>query len=197
MYKFNLSEVIKALERGNLIVYPTDTLYALGADIFNKNAIKRIFKVKKRPFHIPLPIAVSSIEDINSIALINDKVRCLADIFLPGPLTLILYKKNNISDILTSGLDKVAVRIPDNDISLKILSEFGPLTVTSANIHGLRTQYYINEIKNELKENVSVYIEYNRLAGKPSTIVDLTGKKPVIVREGIIKKREILECNRI
>jgi len=108
-----------------------------------------------------------------------------------------LDKRKNISDVITSGLDKIAVRIPNNKVALELLSNFGPLTVTSANIHGSNVPFTINEIYRDLKESVAVYIEHGRLDGSPSTIVDVTGDKPVIVREGIIDKREILKCSQV
>lgn len=197
MYTYDLSRAITALQEGNLVVYPTDTLYALGADVYNENAVKRVFKVKNRPHNIPLPVAVSCLDDIETIAFVNKNAKCIANTLLPGPLTLILEKRKNISDVITSGLDKVAVRIPNNKFALELLSNFGPLTVTSANIHGSNVLFTINGIHRDLKESVAVYIEHGRLDGSPSTIVDVTGDKPVIVREGIIDKREILKCSQV
>lgn len=187
-------KAIKALQNGNIIVYPTDTLYALGADIFNENAVKKIFIVKKRPINVPLPVAVSNIKEIKKIAILDEKAKHLAECFLPGPLTLILNKKSNISDIVTSNLDKIAVRIPNNENALKLLSSFGPLTVTSANIHGNNTPFFIEEIKMQLKDNVEAYLDYGKLFGSPSTIIDMTFKNPKIVREGVITKREISDA---
>jgi L-threonylcarbamoyladenylate synthase len=194
MFKIDISRAIEALKKGSVVVYPTDTLYALGADIFNEMAVRTIFKIKKRPTNIPLPIAVSSFDEIEQIAVINDKGECLAKRFLPGTLTLILNKKNNVPNIVTAGLDKVAVRIPNNEDALELLSKFGPLTVTSANIHGMDTPFFIEEIKKQLKEDVEVYLDYGKLGGSPSTIVDMTTDKPKIVREGVISKREILDA---
>jgi L-threonylcarbamoyladenylate synthase len=194
MYTYDLVGAIAALREGNLVVYPTDTLYALGADIYNESAVKHVFEVKNRPHNVPLPVAVSCFKDIEKIAFVNNNVKCLVNNLLPGPLTLILDKKDNISDIVTSGLGKIAVRIPDNKVALDLLSNFGPLTVTSANIHDSDVPFTINGIQRDLKQSVAVYIEHGRLDGSPSTIVDVTGDKPVIVREGIIDKREILEC---
>ena len=197
MDEFDLSEAIAALRKGNLVVYPTDTLYALGADIYNKYAVGRVFEVKKRPLDVPLPVAVSSFDDIDKVAFVNESARCLADVFLPGPLTLVLKKRKNVPNIVTGGLDKIAVRIPDNEVALDLLFKFGPLTVTSANIHGSKVPYVIEDIRGEFKDDIAVYIDYKRLDGSPSTIIDITGKKPVLLREGTIKKKEILECGLI
>jgi len=193
MSKIDLHPAITALKRGDVIVYPTDTLYALGADVFNEVAVKQIFKIKNRSFDIPLPVAVASFDDIESIAFVNDATRRLAEHFLPGPLTLILNKKGNISNIVTGGLSKVAVRIPKSDVALELLSKFGPLTVTSANVHGMETPQDLKSIKKQFKDgDIAIYLDAGKLNGLPSTIVDVTDKTTKIVREGIITKKDIL-----
>ena len=194
MKKNDVSNAIKALKTGNLIVYPTDTLYALGADIFNDDAVKKVFKVKKRPSSDPLSVAVANFDAITKIAYTNDVVKKVVERFLPGPLTIILQKKDPVSNVITSGLDKIAVRIPKNDIALDLLSAFGPLTVTSANIHGEKTPYVIKEIMMQFSTNISVYLDDGRLDAKPSTIVDLTLEKPTIVRKGSITREEISDA---
>jgi len=194
MKKNDVSNAIKALKTGNLIVYPTDTLYALGADIFNADAVKKVFKVKKRPSSNPLSAAVANFDAITKIAYTNDVIKKVVERFLPGPLTIILQKKDSVSNVITSGLDKIAVRIPKNDIALDLLSAFGPLTVTSANIHGEKTPYVIKEIMMQFSTNISVYLDDGRLDAEPSTIVDLTLEKPTIVRKGALTKEEISDA---
>ena len=195
MKKNDVLNAIKALETGNLIVYPTDTLYALGADISCDDAVKKVFQVKNRPFSNPLPVAVSDFDVIAKIAYVNDVVKNIVERFLPGALTIILHKKDSVSHVVTSGFDKVAVRIPNNDIALDLLSIFGPLTVTSANIHGEKTPYVIKDIMMQFNINteVSVYLDDGRLSGEPSTIVDLTLEKPTIIRKGPITNKQILD----
>ena len=194
MCKGDLSKAICGLRDGSLVVYPTDTLYALGADIFNENAVKQVFKVKKRSFSIPLPVAVSSFDMLNDISFSDDRVRGLVDFFLPGPLTLILKKKDCVSSLVTGGSDKVAVRIPNNDIALELLEDFGPVTVTSANVHGEKTPGIINDVKMQFKQgDIAFYLDYGRLQGQPSTIVDVTTETVEIVRQGVISKDMILD----
>jgi len=194
MIESNISKAISALKKGNIIVYPTDTLYGLGADIYNDNAVRKVFKIKKRPFKDPLSVAVSNITELEKIADVDERTRQLVKQFMPGKLTLILKKKEIISDIVTGGFGNVAIRIPDNKIALKILTNFGPITATSANIHGLKTPYIINDINMQLKENVSVYIDNGRLEGQPSTIVDLTDNQVRIIRKGAIPEKNILDA---
>ena len=190
-----LSRVVSALKSGNIIVYPTDTLYGLGADVFNDIAVKKVFKVKNRPFNLPLSVAVSCIEDLEKIAFVDDKAKKIINVFLPGRLTLILKKKKTLSRIVTGGLENIAIRIPDNVVALKLLSNYGPLTCTSANIHGKDTPTVISDIRMQFKKSdISVYINHGKLRGKPSTIVDLTGKKPGLVRQGAIEFKGILDA---
>jgi len=194
MDKVDIVKAVEALKNGELVIYPTDTLYALGADIFNDVAVRNIYRFKKRPFNNPLPVAVSCFEEIEKIAYINNNVDHLVDVFLPGGLTLILKKKDIVSDIVTGGLKKIGIRIPNNEIALDLLSKYGPLTVTSANIHGGKTPSNIAEIKNQFNINeISCFLDYGVLEGLPSTIVDLTDEKPLIIREGIISKKNILD----
>jgi L-threonylcarbamoyladenylate synthase len=195
MVKLDLSKAINALQNGKIIVYPTDTLYGLGADIFNENAVKRIFEIKNRSFDNPLPVAVSNIDTLEEIAYLDETSRKLAELFLPGGLTLLLKKRDRIPDIVTAGLKKVAIRIPDNNVTLELLSRFGPLTATSANIHGKKTPVFIKDIRMQFKdEDVGVYIDIGKLDEKPSTIVDATEKNIKIIRLGIISEKEILDA---
>jgi L-threonylcarbamoyladenylate synthase len=194
MSNFNLAGIVSALNNGQIIVYPTDTLYGLGADIYNDDAVKKIFLIKKRSFDQPLSVAVSNINDIEEIAFVDDKIRCVAERFLPGKLTLVLKKKNVVSDILTAGSTNVAVRIPDNSVALRILSVFGPLICTSANIHGMPTPNKINEIQMQFKDEINIYIDAGELKDKPSTIIDLSDEKPKVLREGAIPAEEIIKA---
>ena len=194
MSGFNLANVISALKNGEIIVYPTDTLYGLGVDIYNNSAVKKLFLIKKRSFNQPLSIAVSNINDLKVVAFVDDRIIRVAERFLPGKLTLVLKKKTVVSDILTAGGNCVAVRITNNTIALQILSVFGPLTCTSANIHGMPTPNKINEIQKQFKNKINVYIDAGELKDKPSTIVDLSGEKVMILREGSIPAQKILKA---
>ena len=194
MIESDISKAIYSLKNGDIIVYPTDTLYGLGADIYNDNAVRKVFKIKKRPFNDPLSVAVSDFNELEKIANADERTQQLADQFLPGKLTLILEKKNSVSDVVTGGLKTIAIRIPDNKIALELLSEFGPITATSANIHGLETPYIINEINMQLKENIAVYLDDGRLECQPTTIVDLTNNQVRILRRGAITEKDVLDA---
>ena len=195
MEKLDVSKAIKALKNGEIIVYPTDTLYGLGADIYNDDAVRRIFKIKERPTNMPLSVAVSDYNELEKIAFTNDKINNIVNIFLPGKLTIILKKKDCVSDIVTAGLENVAIRIPDNDITLKLLSNFGPITATSANIHGQRRLGNISEINMQFEdEDIAEYLDIGGLYGHPSTIIDMTGKEIKVIREGEITTKAIWDA---
>lgn len=195
MDQLDFSKAIKALSNGEIVVYPTDTLYGLGADIYNNDAVRKVYKIKKRSYNNPLSIAVSDFKELKKLAYTDKNTQTLAKSFLPGKLTLILYKKNCMSDIITGNLDKVAVRIPNNKIALELLSNFGPLTATSANIHGLKTPNNIKDIKKQFKEkDIAVCLDNGNINGKPSTIVDLTNDKIDILRKGAIPNKDILDA---
>jgi len=145
-----IDKLKRALDQGFLIVYPTDTLYALGANIFSKKAIDQVFSLKLRPITLPLPIAVSSIEMIEKIAYLTPLAHRVMNHFLPGPLTVVL-KNKSVPSKVTSHNDTIAIRIPDDPIALEIIRKTGPLTVTSANLHDHQTPTTVAEIRNMFK----------------------------------------------
>lgn len=183
-----IRKAIRLLKQGELIVYPTDTLYGLGADIFNEEAIKKVYEVKKRPFDLPLSIAIASVDEINEYAYMNEIAYKIAHEFLPGAITIILKKRKVIPDIIAK--EKIGIRIPANEIALKIAKEL-PITATSANIHGKNPPKEIKEAKEQLGDKIALYIDGGKLLGKPSTIVDVSEGKIKIIREGAIRRGEI------
>ena len=188
----DLSAGVAALKKGKLVVYPTDTLYALGADVYNEEAVEKIFVLKHRPQSQPLPVAVSSLEEMEHLAYVDHSARRLVERFLPGPLTLVLRKKTPGLTMVTGGRKTIAIRIPDNEVALELLACVGPLTVTSANRHGEHPLLSVEDIRKQFQaEDVAVYLDCGRLEGKPSTIVDVTSGNPQVLRQGIITPEEI------
>jgi L-threonylcarbamoyladenylate synthase len=183
-----IKKAIKLLKEGKLIVYPTDTLYGLGADIFNEKAVKKVYEVKKRPLSMPLPIALASVDEIKEYAFMNDLAYKIAEEFLPGSITIILKKRRSIPDVVTK--EKIAVRVPDCEIAIEIAKNV-PITATSANLHRGENPFTIEIAKKQLGDNVAMYIDGGKLPGIPSTIVDVSEGKIKILREGAIKKEEI------
>ena len=193
MKKNDFSAALKALKNGETIIYPTDTLYALGADIYNETAVRKVFDIKQRPYSIPLPVAVSSIQEMETIAYLNDAAYEISKKFLPGTLTIILKKKSSVPKIVTSGFDTIAVRIPNHIIALDLLSQYGPLTVTSANLHHEKTLGNITDILKQLGTHIPICLNDGRRDAVPSTIADLSTNIPRIVRKGLVTEKELLD----
>jgi L-threonylcarbamoyladenylate synthase len=185
-----LKEASKILKKGGLVIYPTDTLYGLACNALDEKAILNVYDVKKRPLTKPLPIAVSSLEMMRRYAVVTEKAEVLAKHFLPGALTIILNKKG-LPSALTANTDKVAIRIPNSKVALKLIELAGmPITATSANISGRPPPISAEEAAKQLRD-VDVVLDGGRLSARiPSTIIDLTGA-PKIIREGRIKRGEI------
>lgn len=191
----NIMVAARIVERGGLVIYPTETVYGLGCDPFNVEAVKRILKVKgdRRK---PLPVLAASIGDADKIAFISQIGKRLAAKFWPGPLTLVFPKKSALSDVVTFGRDSVGLRIPDNKLALHLISLSGGLLIgSSANRTGEEPPRQVQEISGELKEMVDVVLDGGAAAqGMPSTVADLTSEKPRILREGPISLKEILDA---
>ncbi len=185
-----IEKAVKALRRGALVIYPTDTLYGLGCNALDERAIKKVFAAKKRPISNPLSIAVDSIEMMGRYAKLTGAAEKLAQEFLPGALTIVLEKKD-LPSALTCGLPNVGIRIPDSDIALKLIELLGvPITATSANISGNAPPSSAEDAASQIKD-ADIALDTGQLKGStPSTVVDLTGK-PKILREGAIKRREL------
>jgi len=176
------------LKKGEIVVYPTDTIYGLGADIFNEEAVKKVYEVKNRPLSMPLSISLSSIDEIGEYAIMNEMAEKVANSFMPGPITIILKKRECVPDIVAS--DKIGIRVPDCEIAREIAGNI-KITATSANVHGGKEPCTVEEAKKQLGEKVALYIDGGRLPGIPSTIVDLSEGKIKILREGEIKRDDI------
>jgi len=186
----------EVLKSGGLIVYPTDTAYGLGANALNEKAIKKVYEVKGRDFSKPTHVVVRNWKMIEKLTETNDLAKKLFDKFLPGPLTMVLPKKEIIPDMLTAGLNTVGIRIPNNEVTKKLsgLLSF-PYTTPSANKSGGVTPYSIDEVKKELDiRKVDLILDAGKLLPTPpSTIIDLTKNLPKIIREGSITKNQLME----
>jgi L-threonylcarbamoyladenylate synthase len=193
--KYNIRVTSRIAERGGLIIYPTETVYGLGCNPFDVEAVKQILKLKGNRKK-PLPVLAASINDAEKIATFSQKGKKLATKFWPGPLTIVVPKKTFLPDIVTFGLDSVGLRIPDNEAALRLIRLSGGLLIgSSANKSGGVPPRTVLEISEELREKVNVVLDGGATAqGRPSTIVDLTSGKPKILREGPVGLEEILDA---
>lgn len=176
-----IEEAIKVMAHGGVVLYPTDTVYGLGVNIFNKKAVRRIYDIKKRSLMKPLSIIVSSKDAISHVANLRTRDKIYVDKFLPGPYTLILNKTKIVPRVVTSGLKHVGVRIPDNEIACRI-SDLFPVTTTSANLSDHEVCETPDEILDQLNHDVDLVIDVGKLKrNKPSTIINLTSENPIIL----------------
>jgi L-threonylcarbamoyladenylate synthase len=194
------SQIKKAgmiIQSGGTVAFPTETVYGLGADALNPDAVKKIFIAKKRPPDNPLIVHISSIEQIYDLADdISDNILYLADTFWPGPLTMILKRKPAVPDITTCGLDTVAIRMPDNPVALGLIEEaLTPIAAPSANLSGRPSSTSAQHVISDLDGRIDAVIDGGPVKiGVESTVVDMTSSIPVILRPGGIGIEDIRKC---
>lgn len=189
-----LKVVCNLIRNGELVIFPTETVYGIGANALDENAVGKIFVAKGRPSDNPLIVHLADKRKIEDIAQnITEVEQTLIDNFMPGPFTLILQRKDNIPDIVTAGLDTVAIRIPDNIIARGIITFSGvPIAAPSANISGKPSGTSIQDIRKELEGRVSAIVDGGKTQiGLESTVVKVINEVPVILRPGKITPEDI------
>jgi len=180
-----IEQAANSVESGRIIVYPTDTIYGVGTNALDPVAVLRIFEVKRRPLENPLPVAVAGMEMAERLAVVTTEAQMLMESFWPGALTLVLPKKDIVPDLVTSGCLGLALRAPDHRVPLKIIEMIGlPLIATSANIHGAASCKSAQEAVSQIGDRVDLVLDGGATAGAASTILDLTGARPRVLREG-------------
>jgi L-threonylcarbamoyladenylate synthase len=182
------------LRAGEVVAMPTETVYGLAGDGFNPRALARIFEIKQRPLYDPLILHFADAEAAFDVAReIPASARLLADRFWPGPLTLVLLKKDTVPDLATSGLPQVAVRVPVHPVAQALLRAFGgPLAAPSANRFGRISPTDAQAVRAELGESVPLILDGGSCAvGVESTVLDLSGGKIVLLRAGGVSVEEI------
>lgn len=195
-----MREARRSLERGEVIVIPTDTVYGVAADAFNPSAVAALLDVKGRTRQSPPPVLVPSVATVDALAAeVPELVRGLFDRFAPGPLTVILAAQPSLSWDLGDTHGTVALRIPDHPITLELLRSTGPLAVSSANKHGRPAPDSAADARAQLGDDVALYLDAGEVGGDASTILDATGlavREPVparIVRQGALSREAIAE----
>jgi len=184
--------ILAALRAGGLIVYPTDTLYALGVDPLQPAAIDRLFGVKQRPEGQPVSIVVASLDAARDYAVIPPQAEARCRQWLPGPLTLLFRPTARAPRSIVSSANTIAIRVPKHPVALFLSKQFGPITATSANLHGKPAPVEIDTARSQLGDAVDVYVDAGPSpAGRESTIVDLTGEEPRIIREGAVSAERL------
>jgi L-threonylcarbamoyladenylate synthase len=177
------------IKAGKVVVYPTDTVYGLGANALDSAAVHKIFKVKGRPTGTPIPVAVDGIKMADRLAVINSEAKKLIATFWPGALTLILPKKDIIPEIVTAGHLGLALRAPDHQVPLMIIRKSKlPLIATSANLHGAPNCINAQEAAKQIGNHVDLILDGGPTTDTASTVLDLTSEEPKVLREGPVTR---------
>lgn len=174
------------------VVIPTDTLYGIACPWRDGECVKRIMEIKERPEGKTLSVSVAEMDSLRKIAVVNGKWEGLIKGNLPGPVTFVLKAKKTTPDIFLQD-GKIAIRIPESDIVRRISREFGPLALTSANISGRKGARSSSEVIDQLGDREILLIADDlSVSGDPSTIIDVSGDKPLLLRAGNIMMHEIM-----
>lgn len=185
---------IQLIKSGEIVAFPTETVYGLGADAWNPSAIQKVFEVKGRPSDNPLIVHISSIEQVEYFGTeIPETAKKLMNAFWPGPLSLILKKKPEVLDAVTAGLDTVAIRMPNHSMALEFISRTGPLVAPSANKSGRPSPTNAVHVREDFGIDFPVIDGDSTKIGLESTVVDLSGTEVTILRPGSISKKQLEE----
>ena len=185
---------ISVLRQGGLVAFPTDTVYGLGACASLRQAVERVYRVKRRPRNMAFPLLLAHTSQIGEVA---DSVPQIAWLlvrnFLPGALTLVLHKSSSVPDVIAGGGMTVAVRIPAHPVPVALAEGLGtPIVGTSANLSGKPSALTADEVYSQLGDKIDLVIDGGRCpGGRESTVVDVTGEVPVVLRGGAISREEL------
>ena len=191
--KTNTKEVAECLLNGGVVSFPTDTVYGIGVVYDNLDALQRLKESKGRPENKPIPMMVGSLKQLNEVAYTNGQINRLTKTFMPGGFTVVLVKKECVSDVITNGFNTIAIRMPDDDFILEVIELAGkPLLVTSANLSGQPTGLHFEDVYNDFNGKIDAIVKGECKGSVSSTIVDATNDILNILRSGPIDENEIV-----
>lgn len=193
-----LAEAARVLKMGGAIVYPTDTVYGLGCDATNTEAVERVFKIKKRPKTKAVPMIIKDMAMAKKYAWFDSRVERVLDQLWPGPITVVLKKRFNLPDAVTAGKMTLGMRIPDYKLVNYLVEAVDiPLVATSANISNQQSSHRISEVLRQFEKSFpqpDLILEAGNLAGsEPPTVLDLSESKPKIIRIGPVSPKKLME----
>lgn len=182
MSESGIEAAARTLRDGGLVVYPTETVYGLGADGLNPAAVERVFEAKGRDPDEPLSLGVPSVDRALAFTTPSEREIRFMRVFLPGPVTVVVPKRESVPDVLTGGRETVGVRVPDHEVALSLFEAAGtPVTATSANRSGAGSSRTVDEVDPAIREQATV-LDAGETPGTESTVVDVSENR--IVREG-------------
>jgi L-threonylcarbamoyladenylate synthase len=172
----DVERAAQALRAGDLVVYPTETVYGLGADATDSDAVERVFELKGRSREKPVSMGIPDVERAREYTRPTEREVAFMREFLPGPVTVVVERGDAVPDILTAGRDRVGVRVPDSDVALELYENAGvPVTATSANLSGSGSVRQVSGLSDEVLDGVAVVVDTGETAGgQGSTVVDVS-----------------------
>jgi len=191
--KMDTDKIIRTLREGGIVAFPTDTVFGL-ACLMEKNAIDKVYDAKGRSFDKPLPMMCNSLAMIRENAYVSEKAERIIDRFVPGPLTLIFRKKENVEDYVTMGKETIGIRVPDDEFILDLITRLGePILVTSANLSGEPSLLKWEDVLSSLDGRINGIVCEDARGESASTILNVSNEEIQVLREGPISFKEIQE----
>lgn len=193
--KEQLSEIIAAVQAGQTIAFPTDTVYGLGVISTDAQALERLKAAKGRPDSKPIPTMVASVEQLRTVACVDERAEKIAEEFLPGALTMVMKRQADLPEYMTNGWETIGVRMPDDAFVLALIAGCGaPMLVSSANRSGEATGTTFEEVMRQLDGRIDGIVKGTCGCMSASTIIDLSQDEVKVLREGPITKAQIEEA---
>lgn len=187
----DINILVNAINQGEIVSFPTETVYGVACRFNDREALDRLMEAKNRDYSKAVTLMVSKKEDIDKYAYTSPNIMRVVDDFTPGRLTIILKKRESVDPAMTNGRETIGIRIPDCEFVLRLIDQTGPLLVTSANISGKENTTNEREVLKQLDGRISYVVKGQTDSSVASTVVDLTGDEPKVLREGILTQEEI------
>ena len=188
-----MNEIISTIKNGKVVAFPTETVYGLGVKFGSVEALDLLMEAKNREYSKAITLMVANKQEIENYAYVSHDAKKIISRFMPGMLTLVFKKKENVDSKMTNGKETIGIRIPDNDFVLSLLKEAGPMLVTSANLSNHPNTTSTKEVLEQLDGRIDLIVDGETKDSIASTVIDVSGKDIKILREGKITKKQIEE----
>ncbi len=188
-----MNEIISTIKNGKVVAFPTETVYGLGVKFGSVEALDLLMEAKNRDYSKAITLMVANKQEIENYAYVSHDAKKIISRFMPGMLTLVFKKKENVDSKMTNGKETIGIRIPDNDFVLSLLKEAGPMLVTSANLSNHPNTTSTKEVLEQLDGRIDLIVDGETNDSIASTVIDVSGKDIKILREGKITQKQIEE----
>jgi len=188
-----MNEIISTIKNGKVVAFPTETVYGLGVKFGSVEALDLLMEAKNRDYSKAITLMVANKQEIENYAYVSHDAKKIISRFMPGMLTLVFKKKEDVDSKMTNGKETIGIRIPDNDFVLSLLKEAGPMLVTSANLSNHPNTTSTKEVLEQLDGRIDLIVDGETNDSIASTVIDVSGKDIKILREGKITQKQIEE----